>query len=54
MACAFDRGRLSVYQALAQKKAGPGGMARGPWTRRYQYLPAAPVQLSKGPEWQDL
>ena len=53
MAYAFDRGWLLVYQTLAQKNL-PGGMAQRPWTRRYQYLPAAPVQLSKGPEWQDL
>jgi len=52
-AFAFDRGWLLVYQTLAQKNL-PGGMAQRPWTRRYQYLPAAPVQLSKGPEWQDL
>jgi cyclopropane-fatty-acyl-phospholipid synthase len=53
MACAFDRGWLSVYQVLAQKNL-PGGMAPRTWTRRYQYLPAAEVRLSKGPDWRDL
>jgi cyclopropane-fatty-acyl-phospholipid synthase len=41
MACAFARGWLSVYRTLAQKSL-LGGMVRRPWTRRDQYLPAAP------------
>ena len=53
MACAFDRGWLSVYQVLAQKNRA-GGLAPRPWTRRYQYLPALPVPLSNGLDWGDL
>jgi cyclopropane-fatty-acyl-phospholipid synthase len=53
MAYAFDRGWLSVDQVLAQKNLA-GGMAPRPWTRRYLYVPSAPLQLSKGPDWADL
>ena len=54
MAHAFDRGWLSVGQVLAQKNLDGGGMAPRPWTRHYQYLPAARLRLSKGLDWADL
>lgn len=53
MACAFDRGWLSVYQVLAQKHLA-SGMAPRPWTRCYQYLPVAPVRFTKALDWGDL
>jgi cyclopropane-fatty-acyl-phospholipid synthase len=55
MACAFDRGWLSLYQVLAQKNL-PGGRAPRPWTRRHQYADAAAASLpvSKGLDWGDL
>jgi cyclopropane-fatty-acyl-phospholipid synthase len=53
MACAFDRGWLSVYQVLAQKNQADG-LASRPWTRRHQYLPGEPVRLSNGLDWGDL
>jgi cyclopropane-fatty-acyl-phospholipid synthase len=53
MAYAFDRGWLSVYQVLAQKNLA-GGLTPRPWTRAYQYHPAAPLRLSKGLDWGDL
>jgi cyclopropane-fatty-acyl-phospholipid synthase len=53
MACAFDRGWLSVCQVLAQKNL-PGGMGPRPWTRRYQYMPANSAPLSTGLDWGDL
>jgi hypothetical protein len=53
MAYAFDRGWLSVYQVLAQKTQA-GGLSPRPWTRSYQYLPAATSPLSQGLDWGDL
>jgi cyclopropane-fatty-acyl-phospholipid synthase len=53
MAYAFDQGWLSVYQVLAQKSQTDGSTPR-PWTRRYQYQPAAPVWLTEGLDWGDL
>ena len=53
MACAFERGWLSVYQVLAQKNRADG-LAPRPWTRGYQYLPGALVRLSDGLDWGDL
>jgi cyclopropane-fatty-acyl-phospholipid synthase len=54
MAYAFDRGWLSVYQVLAQKNRADG-LAPRPWTRSYQYQPAAlPRRLTKGLDWGDL
>ena len=52
MACAFERGWLSVYQVLAQKNRAD--VAPRPWTRGYQYLPKVPVRLSDGLDWGDL
>jgi len=53
MACAFERGWLSVYQVLAQTNRADG-LAPRPWTRGYQYLPGVPVRLSDGLDWGDL
>jgi cyclopropane-fatty-acyl-phospholipid synthase len=53
MACAFDRGWLSVYQVLAQKHLA-SGMAPRPWTRCYQYLPVALARFTKDLDWGDL
>jgi cyclopropane-fatty-acyl-phospholipid synthase len=50
MAHAFDRGWLSVAQVLAIKPL-PAGPAPRPWTRQYQYVPAAPVPLSGKLDW---
>ncbi|WP_024508618.1 class I SAM-dependent methyltransferase [Bradyrhizobium sp. ARR65] len=41
MACAFDRGWLSVAQVLSFKPFGSGGASR-PWTRAYQYAEDPP------------
>lgn len=45
MAHAFDLGWLSVAQVLAYKNAD-GRPAPRPWSRRYQYDPAAPALLA--------
>ncbi len=50
MAYAFDRGWLSVHQVLAQKNHA-GGLSPRPWTRSYQYQPAALLRLTKGLDW---
>ena len=56
MACAFDRGWLSVAQVLSFKPAS-GGEVRRPWTREYQYRDAfapersEPVQIAGKLDW---
>jgi cyclopropane-fatty-acyl-phospholipid synthase len=50
MAYAFDRGWLSVAQLLATKPRD-GGPAPRPWTRSYQYVPAAAMPLSAPVDW---
>jgi hypothetical protein len=42
-----------VYQVLAQKNRADG-LAPRPWTRAYQFVPAKPLRLSRGPDWGDL
>jgi hypothetical protein len=53
MAHVFDRGWLSVAQVLTIKPP-PGGPARCPRTRQYQYSPPEPVSLSSELDWGDL
>jgi cyclopropane-fatty-acyl-phospholipid synthase len=53
MAHAFDRGWMTVAQVLALKPL-PGGPAPRPWTRAYQYVPQAPVPLSRKLDWSEL
>jgi cyclopropane-fatty-acyl-phospholipid synthase len=50
MAYAFDRGWLSVAQVLAVK-SGANGPAPRPWTRHYQYDPAAGAPVSSPLQW---
>jgi cyclopropane-fatty-acyl-phospholipid synthase len=50
MAHAFDRGWMTVAQVLALKPL-PDGPAPRPWTRKYQYVPQAPVPLSGKLDW---
>ena len=56
MACAFDRGWLSVAQVLSFKPAS-GGEVRRPWTREYQYRDvfaperSEPVQIAGKLDW---
>jgi len=53
MACAFDRGWLSLCQTLAQKPLAEGPAPR-PWTRAYQYRPQPAPPLSRVPDWGEL
>jgi cyclopropane-fatty-acyl-phospholipid synthase len=50
MACAFDRGWLSVAQVLAYKPAA-GRPAPRPWTRSYQYLPVQESAIASALDW---
>jgi cyclopropane-fatty-acyl-phospholipid synthase len=52
MACAFERGWLSVCQTSAQKPL-PGGPAPRPWTRRHQYSDDSDPPLSRPPDWRE-
>jgi cyclopropane-fatty-acyl-phospholipid synthase len=53
MACAFDRGWLSVCQTLAQKPLATGPAPR-PWSRAYQYREDPEPPLSRSPDWGDV
>jgi cyclopropane-fatty-acyl-phospholipid synthase len=50
MAHAFDRGWMSVAQTLAEKPVARGPAPR-PWTRAYQYDPAAAGPLAGPLDW---
>ena len=54
MAYAFDRGWLSLGQVLAARPLADRQSPR-PWTRAYQYVPAAEIRLAQGGlDWRGL